>query len=72
MLPENEHLSDSDVKRKWKKEDHCHFCVRICDSQIALKDHLDSPDQDDCKRCYYVHYRTKVGSFEFCLSFSLN
>ncbi len=65
MLHANEYLSDSDVKDKWKKEEHCHFCRRICDSQILLKDHLESPDQDECKRCYFVHYRTKVVCYNF-------
>jgi hypothetical protein len=53
------HLTKSAVKARWKKETHCHFCVRITDSRQDLEDHLKDPAQNECAICYFHHYKTK-------------
>lgn len=55
-------LSDSAVKEKWTKDSHCHFCRRRCDSQEELKHHLEEENQEQCKECYFRHYKTKVSN----------
>lgn len=60
------YLSDSAVKEKWTKDSHCHFCRRRCDSQFDLKHHLQQENQEQCKECYFRHYKTKVSCL--CLS----
>lgn len=54
------HLTKSAVKARWKKDTHCHFCVRIINSRADLEHHLKETDQNECARCYFRHYNTKV------------
>jgi len=54
------HLSDSAVKEKWKKDTHCHFCVRHVNARAELQQHLEDNLQSDCAACYFRHYKTKV------------
>ena len=60
MFHKDVFLSDSTVKSRWKKDLHCHFCLRICDSKAQLEDHLTDQEHSDCLRCYLRHYKTKV------------
>lgn len=60
-----DYMSDACVEARWTKEQHCHFCMRICESQTELKNHLEEQNQSDCATCYFRHYRTKV-NFKLC------
>ena len=57
---QNTYLTDSAVKARWIKEGHCHFCIRMCESQMELSNHLEQRDEDDCALYYFRHYKTKV------------